>query len=85
MPPKYDVVKVEAALLEVAAELHPQRLSADALTSRIVSDRGDGQEVGTAAQAIANLREFGLFHERNDDGKVEPTPPALRAVALLGG
>jgi hypothetical protein len=81
-PPKYNVEIVEAAILEVAAELHPEHLSEDELSLKIVSDPNDRREVETAAQAIRGLREFGLFKDR-DDENVEPTPAALRAFALL--
>ena len=81
-PPKYDVATVEAVFLEVAAELHPQHLTATDLSLRIVGHPDDGREVETAAEAIRNLREFGLFRLR-DDEIVEPTPAALRAHALL--
>jgi len=80
--PKYDVAIVEAVILEVAAELHPQNLTARELSLKIISDADDAREVETAAQAIQGLREFGLFVVR-DDEIVEPTPAALRAVALL--
>jgi hypothetical protein len=80
--PKYDVAIVEAVVLEVAAELHPQNLTAKELSLKIVSDADDAREVETATQAIRNLREFGLFADR-DDEIVEPTPAALRACALL--
>jgi len=80
--PKYDVAIVEAVFLEVAAELHPQNLTARELSLRIVGDADDAREVRTATQAICNLREFGLFADR-DDEIVEPTPAALRAVSLL--
>lgn len=82
IPAKYDVAKVEAVMLEVAAELHPERLSAGGLSLRIVGDPDDDREVDTAARAIRNLCEFGLFHV-GDDWIVDPTPAALHAVALL--
>lgn len=82
IPPKYNVATVESALLEVAAELHPQHLTARELSLRIVSDASDSREVETAAQAIRNLREFGLFSDR-DDEIAQLTPAALRAYALL--
>lgn len=82
--PHYDVEIVEGAILEIAAELHPEHLSADALAMRIVSDPNDSREVETAAQAIRNLREFGLLKDR-DDEIVEPTQAALQAVVLLTG
>lgn len=81
-PPQYDVAKVEAVILQVAAELHPQYLTARDLALRIVGDAGDAKEGETAAKAIMGLREFGLFTDR-DDEIVEPTPAALRACALL--
>jgi hypothetical protein len=81
-PPKYNLEIVERAVLEIAAGLHPEHLSAGALTLRIVSNPDDEREVETAVQAIRNLREFGLFHNR-DDEIVEPTTAALRAVVLL--
>lgn len=80
--PKYNVAIVEALILEVAAEFHPDHLSSDALTLKIVGDPDDGREIETAAQAIRGLREFGLLEDRDDD-IVQPTPAALRAVALL--
>jgi hypothetical protein len=80
--PKYDVAIVEAVILEVAAELHPQNLTAKELALRIVWDPDDSREVETAAQAIRNLREFGLFANGNGE-TVMPTPAGLRAVALL--
>ena len=83
-PPKYDLAIVESAILEIAAELHPRHLTARELSRRIVSDADDRREVETAAQAISNLRELGLFRAR-DDEIVEPTQAALRAVALLAG
>jgi hypothetical protein len=81
-PPKYNVSIVEAVVLEVAAELHPEHLSVDELSLKIVSDPDDSRELETAGQAIRGLQEFGLFKIR--DGEiVEPTPAGLRAVALL--
>ncbi len=81
-PPKYDVAIVEAVILEVAAELHPEHLPAGELSLKVVGNPDDSRELETAAQAIRGLREFGLFKVR-DDELVEPTPAALRAVALL--
>jgi hypothetical protein len=81
-PPKYNVAIVEAVILEVAAELHPEHLSRDELSLKIVSDPDDSREVETAAQAIRGLREFGLCKDRGDE-IVEPTPAALHAFALL--
>lgn len=79
--PNNDIAIVEAVLLEVAAELHPQSLTAKELSLRIVSDPDDAQEVETAAQAIRGLCEVGLFD--CDDEIVAPTPAALHACDLL--
>lgn len=81
-PAKYDVAIVEAVILEIAAELHPEHLREDELPLKIISDPDDSKEVDTAARAIRGLREFGLFKDRGDE-IVEPTPAALRAFALL--
>jgi hypothetical protein len=81
--PQYDVAAVEALLLvEVAAELHPEHLSTGGLLRRIATDPDDAKEIETGIQAIRNLREFGLFTQR-DDEIVKPTPAAIRAVALF--
>jgi hypothetical protein len=80
--PNYNVAIVEAVILEVAAELHPQNLTAKELALRIISDPDDTREVETAAQAIRGLREFGLFSD-GDGEIVMPTPAGLRACALL--
>ena len=81
-PPKYNVAIVEAVILEVAAELHPEHLRAEELSLEIVGDARDGRELKTAAQAIDGLREFGLVKVQ-DDGVVELTPVAIHVVALL--
>lgn len=81
-PPKYDLHLVEAAILEVAAELHPEHLSTGGLLRKIVGDPDDAREIGTGVEAIRNLRDAGLFADRTDE-RVEPTPTALRAVELL--
>jgi hypothetical protein len=80
--PNYDISRAQGVILEVAAELHPEHLSTGGLLRRIVVDPDDAQEIETGAQAICNLREFGLFADR-DDEILEPTPAAIRAVALL--
>jgi hypothetical protein len=80
--PQYDVAVVEALLLEVAAELHPEHLSTGGLLRKVVTNSDDAREIDTGVQAIRNLREFGLFAQR-DDEIVAPTPAAIRAVALL--
>lgn len=81
---KYDTAKVEAVMLEIVAELHPRHLTDDELSRQIVGDPGDSREIGTAVEAIRNLRESDLLHDR-DDGVVEPTRAALHAVTLLAG
>jgi hypothetical protein len=82
LPPKYNTAKVEAVVLEIAAELHPEHPSTDGLLDQIAADPEDRREIETATQAINNLREVRLFTDR-DDEIVEPTPAALRACALL--
>jgi hypothetical protein len=82
-PPKYDVAIVEAVMLEVAAELHPEHLSTSGLSLKIVSDPDDSREVETAARAVRELRRCCLFRYRDDGEAVEPTQAALRAVELL--
>lgn len=80
--PKYNAAIVEAVILEVAVGLHPQHLATGGLLLKIVSDPDDVREIETGVQAIRNLRELGLFADREDE-VVEPTPAALRAYALL--
>ncbi len=80
--PSYNVAIVEALILEVAAELHPQNLTAKELALEIINDADDAREVATAARAIRGLREFGLFSD-GDGEIVMPTPAGLHAVALL--
>ncbi len=80
--PQYNVAIVEAVILEAAADLHPQNLTAKELALKIISDPDDDKEVEIAAQAIRGLREFGLFCD-GDGETVMPTPAGLRAVALL--
>jgi hypothetical protein len=82
IPVKYRVSMVEAVMLEVVGELHPQQISTGRLLREIVENLTDAREVETASRAIHNLVEFGLFSPR-DDGKVEPTPAGLHAVRLL--
>ena len=82
VPAKYDVAKVEAVVLEIAAELHPEHLSTGGLLLEVVGDPEDRREIETGVQAIRSLREVGLFTHR-DDELVEPTPAAVRAVKLL--
>lgn len=83
VPANYNVEIVEAVILEIAAELHPELLSTrELILEKIVSNPDDAREVQTAAQAIRNLRDAGLVRSR-DDETVEPTQAALRAVTLL--
>jgi hypothetical protein len=81
-PPKYNVEIVEGVILELSAELHPEHLPTGGLLRKIANDPDDAREIETGVQAIHNLREFGLLGNR-DDEIVEPTPAAIRAVALL--
>lgn len=81
--PKYDQTVVAKVILEEAVELHPRHLTARDLSLRIVTDSVDGRALETASNAIRDLKQSGLFRERNDEGVVEPTTAALHAVALL--
>ena len=81
--PKYNRQVVAQAILEVAVELHPSLLSARELSLRIIADPRDRREVETAMQAIDDLKQSGLFADRDDDETTEPTGAALHAVALL--
>jgi hypothetical protein len=81
--PKYVVARVETAILQVAVELHPQRLSTEAFLLEVVGDSDDRREAKVGIQAIDRLREVGLLAER-DDGLIEPTPAAVRAAERLG-
>jgi predicted MarR family transcription regulator len=79
---EYDVAQVEALLLEEAVVLRSQKLSARELSLQIICRADDTREMETATHAIRNLREIGLFVDR-DDEIVEPTPAACRAVERL--
>lgn len=81
-PAKYDVAKVEAVILEVAAELDAEHFSTGRLLLEVVGNPDDEKEIETGVQAIRSLCEVGLFAQR-DDEIVEPTPAAIRAVKLL--
>lgn len=81
--PKYNRPVVTQAILEAAVELHPRVLTARELSLRIIADPEDRREVDTARQAIDDLKQSGLFANRDDDGVAEPTAAALHAVALL--
>ena len=83
IPAKYDLETIEAVVLRIAAELHPEHFPLGGFTLKIVSDPDDAREVETVAKAIDSLREFGLVKDRGGE-IVELTPAALRAVALFG-
>jgi hypothetical protein len=80
--PNYERGKVESVMLEVAAELHPARLTIETLIGKIVCDAEDAREVAVARHAIDGLCEFELF-EVGDGEVVGPTAAGLHAVALL--
>lgn len=80
--PHYRQDKVEAVMLEVAAERHPSRFTEEELVALVVGKPDDEREVETARRAIGGLCEFGLARSGDGDA-VELTPTALRAVALL--
>jgi hypothetical protein len=80
--PGYDVAIVESVILELIAELHPRLLTTNELSRRVVRNCEDRREMETLVEAVRNLRECGLFRER-DDEIVEPTLAGLHAVARL--
>jgi hypothetical protein len=81
--PAYDPEIVSRTILEEVIRLHPERLTVAELSLRIVGDPGDEREAETAAEAIHDLRAFGLIRYRDDDKLVEPTQAVLRYVALM--
>jgi radical SAM superfamily enzyme YgiQ (UPF0313 family) len=81
--PKYNRAVVAQAILEAAVDLHPKLLTARELSLKIIADPEDRREVETAIRAIRDLRQSGLFANRDEDEIVGPTAAALHAVALL--
>ena len=81
--PNYQPAQVERAVLGVAVDLHPARLTITELSLRVAANPHDGREMETIAEAIRELRRCGLFRYRNDDEVVEPTQAAYRAFVLL--
>ena len=82
-PPKYNPAIVAQVILEEAVELHPQCLTADDLSRRVIADPDDHREFEAASQGIWNLKRAGLFCAESDDQRVVPTEAALLAFALL--
>ena len=81
--PKYNRPVVAQAILEVAVELHLKLLTGREHSLKIIADPEDRREVETASRAIDDLKQSGLFTDRDDDEVAEPTAAALHAVALL--
>lgn len=79
-PPKYQQDKVEAVVFEIAVE--SQRIATDDLLGQIVSDRDDEREVGTFANAVSTLREYGVLMADAGGGMIEPTPAAIKSAEL---
>lgn len=84
VPPKYNPELVERAVLEVVIELHPAIMTMAELSLRIAGDPRDRREIDTIACAVRDLRGSGLLLDDHNE-RVEPTPAALRAAALLLG
>ena len=63
-------------------ELDPEHLSVVELGRRMSADnpRGREAEMATIGRAVKRLKEVGLLSERN--GRIIPTPAALRFNAL---
>ena len=81
-PPKYNMAIVEAVILEVAAELHPEHLSTDGLSLKIVSDPDDSRETETGPRRSAAF-ESSACSKTETMRSWSRHPAALRAVALL--
>ena len=73
---------VESGLLFVVLELHPEHLSLAELAQRMSggSVKSKDEEASDIYDAAASLMAAGLLVE--NDGKVAPTPAALRFNAL---
>lgn len=84
IPPKYSPELVERAVLEVVIELHPAVMTMAELTLRIAGDPRDRREIDAITCAVRDLRGAGLLQADHNE-RVEPTPAALRAAALLLG
>ena len=82
-PPKYDPMKVGAAILFEVVEHHPTHMTIDDLVLLIVADSEDEREVATAREVIGELRRSGLLTYWDEDQIVKPTLAALQAHALL--
>jgi hypothetical protein len=80
--PKYIPEVVERVMLEEVIQLHPRRLTIDALMRRVIGDPADGREVETAREAIRDLEVSGVIRQQ-DDRTVAATPAVLRTFALL--
>jgi hypothetical protein len=84
IPPKYNPELVERAVLEVVIDIHPGVMTMAELSLRIAADPRDRLEIDAIIRAVRDLRGAGLLQaDRNE--RVEPTPAALRAAALLVG
>jgi hypothetical protein len=80
----YDPITVGEVVLTQVITLHPKHLTPSALGQRIVVDPDDSKEIEAIAQAIRDLREFGLL-QGGDDEVVKPTVAALYGGVLLMG
>ena len=83
IPPSHRPELVEQALLHVAVDLHPARLTVSELSLMLATNPHDPDEIEVIEEAARNLRRCGLFRYRNDDEVVEPTQAAFHAFALL--
>lgn|GEM_PF-3146828 len=74
--------QVEAGLLFLVLELEPEHLSLPELTRRMSAKapRRRAREAGAVAGAAASLIEVGLLSQ--SDGRIAPTPAAIRFNAL---
>ncbi len=81
--PNYDPWFKARPLLEEVVELHPQCLTEQELSRRMVDDPKDHKEVEAFIQTICKLKRFGLLCVENEDRRIAPTDAALVAVELF--
>lgn len=72
--------QIESVILHIVVER--RKIATDDLLAEAVWKPGDEREVQTAKRAIDSLREYGLLMPERDDGVLEPTPAAVKSIAL---
>lgn len=76
---------LEAAVLRLVLEFHPDALTKDELLREITQGGStEFSEVDANERAVRDLAAAGLLHPLGDEGFVRPTRPALRFFELAG-